>query len=395
MNQQQKRFWAEIDLNAVEFNYKQIKKSLKDGTKICCVIKADAYGHGVEELSEIYEELGADWFAVSNVEEAIQLRKNGRKIPILILGYTPPECAELLAKYGISQSVFSDEYAEKLQKCAGLAGVNVNIHIKIDTGMGRIGFCFKKRNDETEVTDTIAKVCKCKNLIPEGIFTHFASADEGKSGEEYTKFQYDNFTRAVSALENKGVKFKVRHCSNSAGIFDYPDFQFDMVRAGIILYGANPSDEVLNPFELKPVMSLKSVISQLKTVNDGDFISYGRTYRAEGTKIIATVPVGYADGFRRANSKNGTHLIVNGTRAKIVGRVCMDQIMIDVTDIPNVKEGDIVTILGKDGNEEITADEIAGNNDTISYEVFCDVSKRVPRIYIKDNKTVKIVDYII
>lgn len=389
----QQRYWAEIDLDSAEYNFKLIKTKLSDTTKLCCVVKADAYGHGAVRLSKLYECLGADYFAVSNIEEAIQLRKNDIKKPILILGYTHPKCAGLLSKFDIEQSVFSLEYARQLNEFATENKVNIKIHIKLDTGMGRIGFSCKKKSDLTPELDDAVASCMLKNLIPYGVFTHFAVADEKENGAEYTKNQYTNFKFGIDYMESRGISFKIKHCSNSAGILDYPDYQMDMVRAGIILYGLSPSEKAFNT-SLKPLISLKAKISQVKILKKGECVSYGCKYKAQRDTVVATVPVGYADGLWRMNSDKG-YMLVNGKKAKIIGRICMDQTMLDVTDNDNIKESDTVVIIGQSGGEYISVNEIASNCETINYEIVCAIGKRVPRIYIKSGKIFDVFDNIL
>ncbi len=388
-----KRFWAEIDMNAAEKNFNIIRSKLKEETKLCCVVKANAYGHGAVYLSKLYERLGADFFAVSNIEEAMQLRNNGITAPILILGYTPASCASILAENNISQSVFSYSYAKELAKSAVAEGVCVKIHIKLDSGMGRIGFdCI--HNSEAMVS-YVAEVCGMAGLVPEGIFTHFAVADEGSDGAEFTKVQYERFINAARLLEARGVSFEIKHCANSATTFEYPEYHLDMVRVGVVLYGLAPSHKVRGCEELTPVMSLKSVISMIKEIDAGDTVSYGCTYVADKKTKIATVPVGYADGFWRSNAENGTQMLVRGQRVNIVGRVCMDQLMLDVTGAKGVREGDYITVIGADKGEVITADELARNNGTIGYEMICAIGERVPRFYIKDHEIVFVKDNIV
>ena len=388
-----KRFWAEINMNAAENNFNIIKKKVATGTKICCVVKANAYGHGAVYLSRLYESLGADFFAVSNIEEAMQLRNNGIKTPILVLGYTPVSCASILAHNNISQSVFSYDYACRLNDNAKADGVKVKIHIKLDSGMGRIGFDCIHADDK--VKKALLEVCNMENLINEGIFTHFAVADGGEDGKAYTKEQYERFIRSVDFLETNGIRFDIKHCSNSATAFVYPEYHLDMVRVGVVLYGLAPSDKVCGCEELEPVMSLKSVVSMIKEIEKGDCVSYGCTFCADRKMKIATAPVGYADGYWRSNSENGTQMLVRGKRVNIVGRVCMDQLMLDVSDAGNIKEGDYITVVGKDGSESITADELAANNGTINYEMICAIGERVPRFYIKDHEIVYVKDNIV
>ena len=388
-----KRFWAEIDINAAENNFKIIRNKLNSSTKLCCVVKANAYGHGAVYLSKLYEKLGADFFAVSNIEEAMQLRNNGISTPILILGYTPTSCASILAENNISQSVFSYSYAKELSKCAEADGVKVKIHIKLDSGMGRIGFdCIHKRED---MLKSVIEVCNMNGLENQGIFTHFALADDGKDGAEFTKLQYERFMSAVDELKAQGIEFEIKHCANSATTFEYPQYHLDMVRVGVVLYGLAPSGKVRGCEELVPVMSLKSVISMIKEIEEGDTVSYGCTFKAEKRTKIATAPVGYADGFWRSNAQNGTQMLIRGQRVNIVGRVCMDQLMLDITDVKGVREGDYITLIGADKNELITADELAKNNSTIGYEMICSIGERVPRFYIKDHNIVFVKDNIV
>ena len=388
-----KRTWAEINLDAISHNLQVIRAQLKPQTLVCCVIKADAYGHGAEVLAKEYERLGADWFAVSNLEEAIQLRNAGLTLPILILGYTPPSFAAKLSELNIAQAILSAEYATELSSEAIKAGVTVRSHIKLDTGMSRIGFLYQNRNRDCRTISEIERVCKLPGLNTEGIFTHFAVADEGDNGRNYTLMQFENFMKAICLLEQRGVTFQIRHCANSAAIFDYPDMQLDMVRPGIILYGLMPSAQVKNGIDLIPAMELKSIVSMVKTVEPQTSVSYGRRFVTKKRTKIATVPIGYADGYPRHLYIRGS-MLVRGRKAKIIGRVCMDQLMLNVTSVPEVQEGDIVTVFGRDGKNTITIDELAAHNHTINYELVCMISKRVPRIYYKDGKEVGKLNYI-
>ena len=383
----QKRTWASIDLDAAKHNYQIIRNRLSEGTKLCCVVKANGYGHGAVQLSKLYEKLGADYLAVSNIEEAIQLRNNNITLPILILGYTDPRCASELAVNKITQCVFSYNYGESLSKYAVEQGVVVKIHIKIDTGMGRIGF----QCDSNELYFA-EQVCRMQGLIYEGIFTHFASADEGENGKEYTHWQLDKFMIAIEYLELRGIKFSIRHCANSAAIFDYPEMHLDMVRAGIVLYGLQPSNTLQTPGNLQPVMKLKTIIDHVKIVNSGESISYGREYKAERSIRVATIPIGYADGLWRSNYKSRMLVEVEGKLAPIIGRVCMDQCMIDVSNIPTAKVNSKVTLYGISG--ELSVEQIAKANGTINYEIVCAVGERVPRVYKENNRIVAIVDSI-
>lgn len=380
-----KRTWAEISLNAIEHNYNVIRTKVADDTKVCCVIKADGYGHGAVELSQIYEKLGADFFAVSNIDEGIEIRKSGSKLPIVILGYTPVSEAENLAEYDISQAVFSLEYAKELSEKCVEEDCICKMHIKVDSGMSRIGFmCQEFPRDEYSIEE-ICEACCLPNLEVEGLFTHFCVSDEDAEGREFTNKQYENFIHVRDSLKKRGVDISVVHCSNSGAIEDYPETCCDMVRAGIILYGLAPSSKLADRLDLVPAMTLKTVVAFVKEVQKGATISYGRTFTADRKMKIATVPIGYADGFIRQNAKDG-YMMVNGKKAKIVGRICMDQTMLDVTDIEDVKTGDEVVVFGTGENGEPTADSLAENTGTINYETVCLVGKRVPRIYIKDGK---------
>lgn len=380
-----KRTWAEISLNAIEHNYNVIRNKVADDTKVCCVIKADGYGHGAVELSQIYEKLGADFFAVSNIDEGIEIRKSGSKLPIVILGYTPVSEAENLAEYDISQAVFSLEYAKELSEKCVEEDCICKMHIKVDSGMSRIGFMCQEFPRDGYSIEEICEACCLPNLEVEGLFTHFCVSDEDAEGREFTNKQYENFIHVRDSLKKRGVDISVVHCSNSGAIEDYPETCCDMVRAGIILYGLAPSSKLADRLDLVPAMTLKTVVAFVKEVQKGATISYGRTFTADRKMKIATVPIGYADGFIRQNAKDG-YMMVNGKKAKIVGRICMDQTMLDVTDIEDVKTGDEVVVFGTGENGEPTADSLAENTGTINYETVCLVGKRVPRIYIKDGK---------
>lgn len=389
-----KRTWAEIDLNAIKYNFNSIKNKLSKKTKILCVLKADAYGHGAEFLVKEYEKLGADWYGVSNIDEAIQLRKSGAKKPILIFGYTDPDMAEFLCKYDISQAVFSHEYAYELWKRCKKSNLKLKIHLKIDTGMSRIGF-FSQTPQYIE--KSISEIEDIKNSMPElefeGIFTHFSVSDDVTNNRDYTLKQFENFKDVIKGLESKGIKIPLRHCCNSGGIISFPEMHLDMVRAGVILYGLYPSDEVRDKIDLKPVMQLKTVVSQVKTIPEGISVSYGRTFKSAKEMKIASVSIGYADGYSLRFSNNA-ELIVCGKRAPVIGRVCMDQLMMDVSNIPEVKEGSEVTVFGTDGEEFISVDDLAKRMGTINYEVVCLVGKRVPRIYYKNGEIVAQVSYL-
>ena len=379
-----RRTWAEIDLDAAKKNFDTVRSAVGTEVKLCCVIKANAYGHGAVRMASFYQKMKADYLAVSNIEEALQLRKKKIIVPILILGYTPEECAGILAVNQITQTVYSYSYGKRLAKCADHMGVQVKIHIKLDTGMGRIGFlCRRESKDELEQA---SEICRMTSLIPEGIFTHFAVADESMDGEDFTLEQLDQFQYGVSYLEERGIHFSIRHCVNSAAIFDYPQAHLDMVRAGVVLYGLKPSEKLRHAPDLQPIMTLKSVISHVKEVFPGETISYGRTFLAKRKMTVATVPIGYADGLWRANGTTECYMLVNGKYAPIIGRICMDQLMLDVSEI-DCKVGDVVTVFGAD--RVCSVDSIACRNGTINYEIICAIGERVPRAFLTNGKIKK------
>ncbi len=393
MNPFLKRAWAQIDLNALQYNYNVVKSMINPKSKIMCVVKADAYGHGAKRLSKEFSKLGADWFAVSNLEEAMQIRKAGVNKPILILGYTPVNMVQVLSDNNISQAAISEDYAKKLSLRAEKINKKIKVHIKLDTGMNRIGILDQNDIQRKNAVKSIENILNMSGLIVEGLFTHFAVADEGIDGEDYTRMQYENFKCVISDLKEKGIKIPLCHCCNSAAIIDYPDMDMDMVRPGIILYGLLPSNKLKSKLRLKPVMQLKSTVSLVKEIDAGVKISYGGNFISDKKMKIATVPIGYADGYPRYMSGKG-EMIVKGKRAKIVGRICMDQLMLDVTDIDGVNQGDIVTVLSGEKESRISANDIADINNTINYEIICLVGKRVPRIYYKDGKFVGQLNYI-
>lgn len=383
-----KRTWTEISLDNAKKNFELIKKKIGD-TKLCCVIKADGYGHGAVSLAAMYERLGADYFAVSNLDEAKELRDYNISLPILILGFTPVENAADLSALNITQAVFSSDYAEALSKQCVKSKINVKVHIKLDTGMSRIGFMCQEFPRDNNSIKEIKKVCELDGLDVEGVFTHFCVSDSDAEGKEFTDKQYSNFKHTINSLKENNIEFKVVHCSNSGAIEDYPETYCDMVRAGIILYGLAPSPLLKDRLPLKPCMSMKTVIALVKTIKKGATVSYGRTFTAEKDIKIATVPVGYADGFIRAYAKDG-YMIVNGKKAPIVGRICMDQTMLDVTDIDGVKTGDEVIVFGSGERGERTADDLAVCADTINYEVVCTISKRVPRLFVHNEQVTEV-----
>ena len=393
MNTFLRRTWAEVDADAVKHNFSIIRNAVDEKSGIMCVIKADGYGHGAVFLARLYEEAGASWFAVSNIEEAMQLRENGISLPILILGFTPACLAGELAANNISQAVFSLDYAKELSEYAVKENVSVKIHIKLDTGMSRIGFMYQNIERDQHSLEQIKTACALDGLVSEGIFTHFALSDEGADGEVQTLHQYECFSDGVEKLTASGIRFSLVHCSNSGAIMDYPQTHCNCVRAGIILYGLAPSWKVQHQLQLMPAMKIKSVIAQIKTVEEGTAVSYGGTFVTSTPTRIATVPIGYADGYSRSLS-NRAYMSVGGKRAAVIGRVCMDQVMLDISDIENVKVGDEVTVIGDGSDGAMSFDDVAEMTGTINYEVVCLVGKRVPRVYIRNGENVGIMDSI-
>jgi alanine racemase len=389
-----KRVWATVDLNAVLHNFEVIRSRVDSRAKIMGIVKADGYGHGAVQIARTLLSKGCDYLGVSNLEEALQLRSAGIGAPILILGYTPESCAKTLFENRITQAVFSREYGLRLAQRAKADGVQVHIHIKIDTGMSRIGFFYHDPQQDTQTVEDIAGLCALSGIFAEGIFTHFAQSDTGNADEAFTKQQFSLFTDLIAKLKARGITFALRHCANSGAIISYPQMHLDMVRAGIILYGLEPSDELAGALALRPALALHAVVSMVKDLPAGETVSYGRTYTADSPRRVATVPIGYADGYPRLLSSNAA-MLVNGKRAPVIGRVCMDQLMLDVTGIDGVCEGTAVTVYGSDGSEQITLEEVAKRCGTINYEIACMLSKRVPRIYLHDGAVVETVNHIL
>lgn len=385
-----KRTWAEIDLDAVEQNLLSIRAAV-GGKKIIAVIKADAYGHGASTIARLYNRLGVSAFAVSNIDEARVLRVDGVRGDILILGYTPPELAPELSENGITQAVTDHAYALRLSENACRAGVQIPVHIKIDSGMSRLGIVVRNDGDIPRSTEEIGKIAALPGLRITGVFTHFSSADgsiePGSADRLFTERQFHLFTAAVDAAEKSGVPMGTRHCSNSAAIINYPEFSLDAVRPGVILYGYYPDSRENSPMaeklSLTPAMTLKTAVSQVKILPAGSEISYGREFRADEPVKTAVVSIGYADGYIRKNTSGG-EMTVNGRPAKVVGRICMDMCMLNVTGRDDVKEGDEVVVFGKGGQSLERAAAVCG---TINYELTCLIGKRVPRVFLKNGET--------
>lgn len=381
------RTWVEINLDALGCNFDAVRESIPENIKILAVVKANAYGHGAIGVAKFLEDK-ADYLAVAATDEALELRKNGINCPILILGHIPYGDYDNIVKNNITPTI-SDVYeAELLSKSAVKAGVTAPLHIAVDTGMNRIGF----KCDEASVEE-IKRINQLPNIVIEGVFSHLAAAD--MLDKAYTKMQAEKFDTFVSKLEKNGVNAPVKHLYNSAAIADL-EKKYDMVRQGIILYGLRPSDDVeFNNIAIpQPVMSMKTRVVQVKTLPSGESISYGCTYTTEKETRVATLCAGYADGVTRVLSNNG-EVLIRGKRAKIIGRVCMDQFMVDVTDIPEVSEGDTATIFGTDGEETISVDEIAKKANTINYEIICNINSRVTRVYMKNGKVESAFGYLL
>lgn len=378
-----RRCWAEIDLDALRRNFRLVRQCAQSAA-VMAVVKADAYGHGDAVVAPLLEREGADAFAVACLDEALRLRRAGVTKPVLILGYTHPDNAAALAAHGIRQTVFSPQYAAALSAAAVRAGVTVRVHLKIDTGMARLGFA----PDDAEGA---ARAAALPGLSAEGIFTHFAAADSAApQDQDYTRRQYALLTSMIDALAQRGITFPVRHCCNSAGTFAWPDCRLDLVRPGIILYGEQPSPEITLP-GLCGAMRLCAVVSQVRTLSPGDAVSYGCTYRAPHPVRAATLTVGYADGYPRSLSSRGT-VSLHGRPARVLGRVCMDQIVVDASGIPQTAPGDTAVVFGGEAADSV--EQVAAMTGTIGYEVLCGVGRRVPRVYIENGARVASMDYL-
>lgn len=379
--------WAEINLDNLAHNIREVRRLAEKQSQVMAVIKADGYGHGAAKIAQTLLDNGADCFAVAVLDEAIELRNAGFLVPIFILGYTQPERAAEVVKYDLEQSVYSFEAAKALSAEAIAQGKTAKLHIKVDTGMGRIGF---KADDEA--VDIIRSIHALPGINIKGIFTHFAVADE--ADKSYTELQFKKFRWICDNLEEKGIKIEIKHCGNSAAIIDLPEMHLDMVRAGIMLYGLAPSKAVkLNKLVLKEVMSLKVKISHVKELEPGQSVSYGRRFVAERRSKIASLPIGYADGYTRLLTGKAEAL-VKGKRVPVVGSICMDQCMIDVTGIEDIAVGEEVVLFGEQLGGFISIDEIAEKLGTINYEVVCMISRRVPRVYIKGGEVVEVLNYL-
>lgn len=379
---QYQRVYAKIDLDAIEHNIALVKQKIAPETKLMLVVKADAYGHGAVVIAKEFEKI-ADYFGVAEINEALELRAAGIRTPILILGYTSPSCYEIALKHDITLTIFRYENAKILSETAQALGKTAKIHLAVDTGMSRIGFCVSE-----EEADLAVEAAKCPGILVEGIFSHFATADSlNKTPSEVQRVLFECF---LKRLEQSGVRPPIRHFNNSAGILSFRK-EYDMVREGIILYGLYPSEDICAQFgslyDIRPAMELITHISHIKTLDAHQGIGYGYTYVTEKSIRVATIPVGYADGYPRALSNRG-EVLIHGKRCPILGRVCMDQMMVDITNVPDAKIEDPVVLIGKDGNDRITAEEVGEAAYSFNYELVCGIARRVPRVYMRGGNIV-------
>lgn len=387
-----KRTWADISLDNLEHNYNALRANIAAGCRFMGVVKADAYGHGAVPVSRRLVELGAEYLAVSNLQEAEQLRCAGIRGPILVLGYTPAKYAEELVKAGIRQEVHSLEYAQELSEALKGTKHRLRIHLKLDTGMSRLGF-FAYGHEES--LEELKKVARMEQLVIEGVFTHFPVADSVDwADRNFTQTQYERFTAFLGAMEGLGIRPEIRHCCNSGASIQHPEYAMDMIRPGIATYGVLPSEDLRGMIDLKPVMALRSTIFQIRDFEPNITVSYGRTYTTEDPTRIAVVGIGYADGLQRSFSGNISFLL-HGKRVPQIGRICMDMCMVDISQVPDARVGDVVTVFGDDGEDTIEVTSLSGRLRTIPYEILCDINKRIPRIYLDGENETEILQYIV
>lgn len=381
------RVYAKIDLDAVAWNMEQMKKNLKEGTEMVAVIKTDGYGHGAVQVASMLESYEYVWgYAVATLDEAVVLRAAEIQKPILVLGCIFPDQYWEMLKYEIRMNVYTKEMAEAISALAVEKGEQAYVHIKLDTGMARLGF-----SAEESSIEEIKEIAELPNLVLEGVFTHFAKADE--EDKTFTMMQLEKFEWMTQRLEEEGVTFPYVHASNSAGIIDVRRADYNLVRAGIAIYGLYPSEEVdKERVQLKPALSLKSHIAFVKDIPAGTPVSYGGDFVSEHQMRIATIPIGYGDGYPRSLSDTG-YVLIRGKKAPIIGRICMDQFMVDVSDIPEVKFGDKVTLIGSDQEEYLPVEKLSELSGRFNYEFVCDLGKRIPRVYVQDGKVEEQVDY--
>lgn len=382
------RICAKVDLDAIEYNLDMMQRRINPGTKMIGVVKMDGYGHGAVQIARyVIEDKDYMWgYAAATPDEALFLRKNQIRKPVLVLGCAFPEERESLIREEIRMTVYTEEMAEDISRRAVKMGKDALIHIKLDTGMSRLGFLITE-----ESVEAIKRISQMPGLVLEGMFTHFAKADETDKG--FTRRQMERYSWMKEKLEAEQIVFPIYHCANSAGIIDLPELSMDLVRAGISLYGLYPSDEVHKELvPLRPAMQLISHVSHVKWAEPGTPVSYGGTFVTERPTRIVTVPVGYGDGYPRSLSNKG-YVLIHGKKAPIIGRICMDQFMVDATDIENVRFGDTVTLAGRDGSEFLSVDTLAELSGRFNYEFICDIGKRVPREYSRHGCIVEQMDY--
>lgn len=379
---QHNRVCAEINLDAIAYNMGQMKNRIGGDARLIAVVKTDGYGHGAVPIAEMLEKFPYVWgYAVACLEEALELRRHGIKKPVLVLGCIFPDEYEEMVRYEIRPAVYTEKMADAMSEEARRQQKTAYFHIKVDTGMGRLGFPVCSGS-----ADIIERISRLPYVELEGMFTHFAKADE--KDKTYTMLQHKRFTQMIEQVEQRKIPIRYFDCDNSAGIIDLPDLRHDLARAGISTYGMYPSDEVRkDAVDLKPALSLISHVTYVKEVEPGTPISYGGTFVAPKKMKVATIPVGYGDGYPRSLSNKGC-VLIHGKRAKILGRVCMDQFMADVTEIPETKFMDRVTLIGKDGNDQITVDELAGLSGRFNYEFVCCLGKRIPRVYRRNGRLI-------
>ena len=382
------RVLARVNLDAVAYNIEMMKKNIHKNTQMMAVIKMDGYGHGAVQIAKLLEPMDYIWgYAVATLDEAILIKDACLKKPVLVLGCIFPDQWDVMIRNEIRMTVYSYEMAKEVSELAEAMGCNVYVHIKLDTGMARLGFQITKEN-----ADEIARISKLPNLVMEGMFTHFAKSDEEDKTSAYHQLAlFQNFIDRIQT--ELGLTIPVKHCSNSAAILEMPQANMDMVRAGITTYGLYPSEEVSKDIvPLRAAMSLYSHIVYCKTIHAGQSVSYGGLFTAQKDTRVATIPVGYGDGYPRSLSGKG-YVLIRGKKAPILGRVCMDQFMVDISEIPGVMEGDKVTLLGVDGTERITAEELGELSGRFNYEFVCDLGKRIPRVYRQHGEITEVRDY--
>ncbi|MDD4688551.1 MAG: alanine racemase [Eubacteriales bacterium] len=387
-----RRTWAEVSIDALEHNFNEIRSKVSGDAKILAVIKSDAYGHGVVQVANTLAKCGANCFAVAFVDEGVELRNNGIDNPIMLLGYTPLCQAKKIIVNNIQPAIMSYNMAKRFSEVAVDLQTECKIHIKVDTGMSRVGFVCNNEDAVEESVNDIVKIAKLPNIKIEGLFTHFAKADS--ADDSLTEKQFQRYISVADELEKRGINIPIKHVCNSAALIRYPHMHLDMVRAGIILYGVEPSSEIEWDINLQPVMQLKTTLAQIKIMHGDEGVSYGSRYTAEAGDIIGTIPVGYADGYSR-NMSGKACVIAGGVRVPVVGTICMDQCMIKLNGVNNINVEDEVILFGRSGNTQVSIEEVAAWKDTIGYEILCDIGRRVPRVYTTHGKVSAVKNYLV